>query len=392
MVNYEIISSNELYHHGIKGQKWGIRHDRQPTGNGRGRKKNSPSYSKKQIADHRKKMIDHYSKMGDKETAKEYKKLSDKDVAKDLANRDHDAKLLKGLAISVGVAAAIGIGYYAYQRRAVGLAIKTAAKNGADISDLLNSGASVKVSTTILKEVKRASKNGANPKDILSAVKRGSKNKAFVFDAKHNLIDGKGAKEILKASGDDLDLTIRHAKLQRADGSDNFDLSKARRELFVSVLKKDADRYSRMNLPTNPNSRSHLYQMEMMKDIDIPSRKKADKMIKDLYEKDPAFKDSMIKGAQEAVRARGGDISEQKLDQWFTNGATIGFTKKSGEYFRNWSMATQNEAGSKKMRELFKDYDGVIDAHDILDGVGDFPIVMFNDEKFRKNVKVTKIR
>lgn len=73
---YAVVYSNELYHHGIKGQKWGVRRFRNKDGTltPEGRKRNSVTSDSKDKTSYKKM----YKMMDDKALNKEYDKLVEK--------------------------------------------------------------------------------------------------------------------------------------------------------------------------------------------------------------------------------------------------------------------------------------------------------------------------
>lgn len=112
MSYYIIVDSSELYHHGVKGMKWGVRHDRKTLGNSRIKIKNPMDSYRSYL----------------KNTYKSKYEMTDKEA--EVAAQEH-ARRVRNAAIGVAVATgvAVGTGYaVTYGRKYCDDVIKAGAK------------------------------------------------------------------------------------------------------------------------------------------------------------------------------------------------------------------------------------------------------------------------
>lgn len=112
MSYYIIVDSSELYHHGVKGMKWGVRHDRKRSGTGHIKIKNPMDSYRSSL----------------KNTYKSKYEMTDKEA--EAAAQEH-ARRVRNMAIGVAVATgvAVGTGYaVTYGRKYCDDVIKAGAK------------------------------------------------------------------------------------------------------------------------------------------------------------------------------------------------------------------------------------------------------------------------
>ena len=91
MSYYVIVNTSELYHHGVKGMKWGVRHDKRPSGRGRIKVKNP--------------MDSYRSSLKNKYKSKY--EMSDKEA--EAAAKEH-ARRVRNVAIGVAAVTGVAVG------------------------------------------------------------------------------------------------------------------------------------------------------------------------------------------------------------------------------------------------------------------------------------------
>lgn len=273
MNNFVVIPKDELYHHGIKGQKWGKKNgppypldasDHSSSERKEGTKgwtkeakaeakSKSKSNSKgstsrntsvksneltqKEINEFRKKMVGYYGN-GKPEKAKEYSKMSDEEIAEDIARK----KKVKKLAIAGVAALGIGAGIYlAYKYDAVDR-----------ISNMLN--------------------NGIESDEV-----------------KKNL------DKVVGDSIDDLDFIFNKGhKFHRQVGFENFDLSKtAGKALYVTSNKADTAAYKAFLKDWSGTGKRYDVTLKATKAIKVPSDKKAREIFDNLIKNNDEYKKAL---------------------------------------------------------------------------------------------------
>lgn len=278
MSNFYIVKNDELYHHGIKGQKWGKKNGppypldasdhssserkegikgctkeakAEAKSNSKGSALRNTSVksnelTQKEINEFRKKMVGYYGN-GKPEKAKEYSKMSDEEIAEDIARK----KKVKKIAIAGVAALGIGAGIYlAYKYDAVDR-----------ISNMLN--------------------NGIESDEV-----------------KKNL------DKVVDDSIDDLDFIFNKGhEFHRQVGFENFDLSKtAGKALYVSSNKTDTATYKALLRDWSGSGKRYDVTLEATKAIKVPSDKKAREIF-----------DNLIKNNDEYKRALSETIAKQQL-------------------------------------------------------------------------------
>lgn len=236
-----ILVNGTLYHHGIKGQKWGQRNYQNPDGsytakgqaenNGHGRysdtdNNKSKAYSKEQIDNHRKKLLKYYQ-YRDRKQFNYYRIASDEDIAKDLKNKETVKKALIVGAAAVGVSAAI---YLAYKH------------------------------------------------DVINRIKDSTGK------------DGSTVSSILTGAANDVDFVISQGDtIHRMEGSYGIDITKQNLPSYMAYDSDDVKRYRALLRDWHGTGERFDVEYKALKDIKVPTKKVAKDVFKQLY-KDPKFK------------------------------------------------------------------------------------------------------
>lgn len=231
-----ILINGTLYHHGIKGQKWGQRNYQNTDGsytakgqaenNGHGRYSN---VSDKQIAEsHRNKMMNFY-KYRNRDKYNYYKIASEKDILNDLNNKEHIKKCLIAGAAIVGVSSAI---YLAYKY------------------DLIN-----KI------------KNSNDTSDIYS---------------------------IQKSTSDDIEFILSdNSVIHRMEGFSDIDITKSDGPSYTAFDKDDVRRYKALLRDWSGTGERFDTKYRALKDLKVPTKNRAEEIFQELY-KNNKFKDQLV--------------------------------------------------------------------------------------------------
>lgn len=249
---YFLTSDGELYHYGIKGQKWGVRRFQNKNGTLTSRGKDRYAYdshdkaedpksdtarmrkiTSKELREYRHEMIDRYE--GNAEKQKFYKESNDDNIRRDISRKQTTKKVLIGAAVAAG----IGVGIYcAYKHNALG-------------------------------RVKES------------------------LDAGKKLTDTDTAK-IMKEALDDTDIVLgKNTVLHRMTAYKDIDFSKISDPTYVSYKRKDVLTYMTQLKDWSGTGERYDVSLRATKDIRIPSKDKAQKIFDELWKSDSQYKDSL---------------------------------------------------------------------------------------------------
>ena len=255
-MNYynEYTIDNELSHHGVKGQKWGVRHGPPyPLNRGRRTPKESKTHTGRTVASstigsnpakseeidkYRSKMINRYTKSNPSK-AKQYENISNEELAIEYQRRKKMQKALLATAAIVGISAAC---YFILREDSVDKLRKT-----------------IRVDQTPKKELEVA-------------------------------------KKAINQSLEDLDYVISEGStMHRMVAFENFNLEKTKgKATYVTV--KDRDRLAYMAFLRDFSGTGKRYDVSLKatKDIIAPSDEKAKQIFDELWKSDPSYKDALI--------------------------------------------------------------------------------------------------
>lgn len=324
---YVYTIDNELSHHGVEGQKWGVRHG-PPYPLNRGtvsasrihQKTKSISETSNKVETYRSKMIGRYEKTNPSK-AEEYRKISNEELAAEYQRRKKVEKAVIAAAAVVGISAAC----YLVLR-----------------SDV----------------VKQLSDS-----DIQ-----------------------KDPKGILKKSLEDLDYVIhKDSVMHRMVGFENFDLEQTRGKVtYVTATKSDRAAYMAWLKDWTGTGKRYDVSLKATKDLKIPSDKKAKQIFEELWSSDPTYKNELIMSIADAWYEKSDSIDKYRgpMDRIRLKGRIIETVTKevNADPFRMgiYSFVLQ-KGDSKKLVELYKShgYDGMLDYFD-KGTMAKMPIILFD--------------
>ena len=327
-MNYynEYTIDNELSHHGIKGQRWGVRHG-PPYPLNRGarsasrihRKTKSISGTSNKLETYRSKMIGRYEKTNPSK-AEEYRKISNEELAAEYQRRKKVEKAVIAAAAVVGISAAC----YLVLR-----------------SDV----------------VKQLSESGH-----------------------------KDPKKVLKKSLEDLDYVIhKDSVMHRMVGFENFDLEQTRGKVtYVTATKSDRLAYMAWLKDWSGTGKRYDVSLKATKALKLPSDKKAKQIFEELWSSDPTYKNELIMSIADAWYERSNDIDKYRgpMERIRLKGRIIDEVTKqvNADPFKMgiYSFVLQKE-DSKKLVELYKShgYDGIVDYFD-KGTMAKIPVILFD--------------
>lgn len=349
------ISSDELYHHGILGMKWGDRNGPPyPLGaedhssrekkegwrnslssvtNIKSNKRTKKSGIFKSPDSYRESMISYYN--GDKKKQAEYRNMSDKDLEKEYERRKELAKK-----IAIGVAVGVGVG------AAVTIAYKTGAAKA-----FVN-----------------------NVKGIYS--KTGTKVPLDVLKQQANL-----AKE---QTLEDIQITLKNGGVQIPKGATihrmhatSFDVSKTGDHLYTSFTEGDVAAYKSILKDWSGTGKRYDVELQAIKDIVAPNEEQTRNIISSLT-KDPKFVSSLKKTTYDFYKERLKGISSdasirRRVEEEFRLADDEGMFSKA-----MWSIV-RGDNSSKVIENAFKKrgYGAIIDYFDKGE-LSEYPLILLD--------------
>lgn len=358
MCRYNYLSS-QLYHHGIKGQKWGVRRfqnsDGSLTNAGRSRYTNDPTVVK--------------SKENFKSSKKAYKKAQRKANVISTANNIEKANLAK----KKYKAAKFKYSTDKENARisAKGIVFKNKSKHRQKLEE------EYRKMGLDEEHAQAAANKRIRTERILaaSATMTVAACAAYYAHSKYkNKIDG-----IIKAG----------ESLQRIEMQDTG--SKLHDSFFVAKGKHDSKRYANLLGMTRQKQTGHAYMMklEASKDIKVASKDKAAKIFGELYKNDPDFK----KAVELNVSAHFNGISNKVKN---TNNLSSRNIKKMYENFNSAliDIRTSGSGADKKFYDKLKShgYGAIQDINDMkYSGYhAKNPLIVFDNSKNNIMVKSVK--
>ena len=264
--NY-IRDTNELYHFGIKGMKWGVRRFQKEDGTltklGQARKDHNKSYhnaknkakakaeykqakheykrdkiSEKDVRDFRELMATKYS--SNKEKRDLYRNMTDEELRDDIVKKQNLKKTIVTTAAVVGLSAAAYIAYRNY----------SASNLQKKILDGLESNL---------------------PESAKESVKK-----------------------VLTDSLDDVSVVLEPgSKIHRMVGFKDFDLKKAGKRIYASFEPGDVDAYKSLLRDYNRTRERYDVTLEVTKRIKAPTLEKAKEIFDRLYNENPEYKKAL---------------------------------------------------------------------------------------------------
>ena len=268
---------NELYHHGVKGMKWGVRRfqkkdgsltsagkkrysenadsrvkrNNERGGRGRGKSQRLPDNEKRkskitdaELREYRQEMIARHEKNYSK---KEYYENSTDD---ELRNDIHRKQTLKRVAIAVGVTAGISVGVYAAYKY----------------------GSIQKINETL---------NSANSKSLKDIQYR---------------------KMMLDLLDDTEDVFLaKDSVLHRMTAYKDIDFSKVTDPTYVSYKEKDVLTYMTQLKDWSGTGERYDVELKAVKDLVAPSRSKAERIFNKLWDNDPEYREKLSETLQKTL-------------------------------------------------------------------------------------------
>lgn len=368
--------SSYLVHHGIKGQKWGVKNGPPyPIGedghsasekragwrkslrsNSSQKKRNASSQrSPQQIADYRQKMVERCLKKGYKDVAEEYRNASEEELAKEMVNKD---KIKKALLITAGVVG-VGAAIYIVARRQQTLAVASALDPKATMSSLLDNGISIDVANKILQI--RGNSNG--------------------------LLDDDQIREIVGAVNKDFDIVLGpDVKFARVDFRKDFDPKKAGDLLYMAIGETDNKKYAALlpNRQTDDKLADPInYFLKANSEVKIPGFKKANSILTEMYTNDESFRNEVFSALDKIIAGEKlrnplmPDYSAQELFDILKDQGGVGYAVNTALV---GSPRLSSMAGAKFKS---KGYNAIIDTHDVVDRVSKFPVIGLDSSIFK---------
>lgn len=339
-MNYKINFSNELYHFGIKGQKWGDRNGPPypldySDHSAREKKLNSKSIigspkgkivtktDSEKVDEYRKKMLSKADKVpiyDRKKYVDKYTKATPEELKEEIQRRETTKKIIITTAAVVGVGAAC---YIAYKSNIAG-------------------------------QVRKSIQNGTDPK--------------------------KSMESILQNAKDDMDFVLSEGhELHRVVGQKGFDLNKVDGMLYATTNELDHKVY-RAVLREWTGSDRHEVDLKLTKEFRAPSLEKMRKIFEQNFLNDDSYlddlADTMAKFYNEANTKQGTPYRTTKTAQKLA----LKMMSKDERYKKAmWAIVRQGN-DAEKVKNYFSKlgYTGLLDYHDISDKLAETPIILFN--------------
>lgn len=359
------MQSNELYHHGILGQKWGHRNGppyplgsgdhsksevkagwkaslkkRNEENDGDGHEKTAASIksndsrrriSDKELSDYRSEMVSRYS--GNSEKQQFYKTASKKELQDDIERKQQTKKVL----LTVAAAAGIGVGLYAAYRYSA-------------LADYQMAYAAGKIDKSHVKQL---------------------------------------AETAMRSAADDIDeILSAGSSIHRMEAYKDLDITKIDKIAYAAYKDIDVQAYKGVLKDWAGTGERYHTVYEVTKDIKIPNKKAVEKVFYDLWNNDPlykeAVKESYVRRWIYASKKGGSELSDSILRVLAERSFTIDLAIPGSSPFDTAMYAMVDKGDDSKMlsnKLLSAGYGAIIDYFDA-GKFTDRPLILLDPKGF----------
>lgn len=175
-------------------------------------------------------------------------------------------------------------------------------------------------------------------------------------------------------------------KFSRITTNQDFSLKNHHGGLYTAFSERDIRFYIENLSPFDGKGARHQVTIEATKDLHIPSRTTAEKLYQNLMKNDKNYRKDMNRAMyrmlyKHYVGIYGHERTSEMIRQEIQR---MRKETPDGFYFQNTVMTNKGKAYRKYARKLAKaGYDGVLDYHDIDDGLTTAPIILTNKKKLK---------
>ena len=158
--------------------------------------------------------------------------------------------------------------------------------------------------------------------------------------------------------------------IRRVVGKSGFDPSKEHGALYTSFTRKDARKYRNELKDWNKTGKRYEVTMKLQKQLKIPSKATAEEIYNGLYQNDPKFRNDVKKSLYKAyyglVKEANPKATENQINTFVKNEITKQLSEENGAFKAGMYALVKQGADSKKYyKELQKKgYNALIDYED----------------------------
>lgn len=210
--------------------------------------------------------------------------------------------------------------------------------------------------------------------------------KKGVFDdlASKSSVTKKDVVDSLKKTQDDLDVVLnKGSSIHRMEGFKDKDFSSITSPLYTAYRKDDIETYKRHLADWHHTGERYDVSFEALKDIHIPSPKNAEKVFWEVWNSNPEYKDKLYETMYHSYSKRTLGRDPITPDEKLRVSSVVKQSLKDNAYLTGIYSIVLREEDSKILIDKYKEkgYDAIHDIFDIQTGMSNAPLIVFDPSK-----------